>query len=616
MREWKQAVMPPKLGLSLLAAAALLSGPSCSGDDVAAPVNGTLEIITTTGGAEPDADGYAVTIDEGSETAIGANATLQLDNLELGNHTVRLAGMAGNCTVAGENPRTVSIAAGETGTISFIVTCTATTGSLQVTSSTSGPSPDADGYSLTVDGADRGSLGASGGIRVDGLTSGSHEVGLSGVAGNCRVEEGNPRAATVIAGQTVAVAFTIACTAPPANTGTLRIVTVTTGADLDPNGYAFVLDAGATQPVGVNATLTIGTVAPGSHTVALDGLAANCSIEGENPRDVVVSVGQTATLSFTVRCRTVSTSYRAIDLGTLGGRESKAYGINAAGAVVGSSRLGPDKDPSTMAAFLWKDGAMTDLGGRGEDCCATDHNIARAINARGQVVGSVDFADVGDPEAFLWDGESKIELGGLGGVESNAVANGINDAGQVVGTDLSGQSEMGSQQHVFLWQDGDIDDLGPGVAYGINTRGQIVGGNGHAFLWDNGIFTDLGTLGGSTSTAYAINPASRVVGNSTTTAGQEHAFLWRDGVMTDLGTLGGDRSVAYGINAAGQIVGSSNKVPGGPDRPLLWEDGVMTDLGTLGGSQGVAHAINGAGQIVGWSETAAGEIHATLWTRE
>jgi probable HAF family extracellular repeat protein len=37
------------------------------------------------------------------------------------------------------------------------------------------------------------------------------------------------------------------------------------------------------------------------------------------------------------------------------------------------------------------------------------------------------------------------------------------------------------------------------------------------------------------------------------------------------------------------------------------------DLGTLGGNKSVPNAVNNAGQVAGWSETAGGQIHATVW---
>src|SRR5689334_7332966 len=67
--------------------------------------------------------------------------------------------------------------------------------------------------------------------------------------------------------------------------------------------------------------------------------------------------------------------------------------------------------------------------------------------------------------------------------------------------------------------------------------------------------TDLGTLGGSGSTATAINASGQVVGYSDGPAGSAgHAFLYSSGQMKDLGTLGGE-SYAYGINSTGQVTG-------------------------------------------------------------
>jgi Tol biopolymer transport system component len=215
MGERRRRAVSRQAGLALLLAAAGLTGLGCAGEDVnSPPATGRLTITTNTSGPEPDADGYAVIINAEAETAIPASGTLQRDNLEAGSHSIRLTGMAANCTVAGENPRNVSIPAGETVTVTFELTCGATTGTLVVTSSSTGFFPDPDGYLITVDGESRGPLGGSDQRTLDNAPTGVHQIGLSGLIANCRVQGENPRPQEIVGGASAAVAFEIECAAP------------------------------------------------------------------------------------------------------------------------------------------------------------------------------------------------------------------------------------------------------------------------------------------------------------------------------------------------------------------------------------------------------------------
>jgi hypothetical protein len=267
--------------------------------------SGTLQISTTTSGTDQDPDGYSVRIDNASAQPIGVNANLTLINLSAAAHSVRLLGVAANCSVSGANPAQVAVPNGGTTSVAFSVTCTpntASTGGIQVTVATTGSSPDPDGYSMSVDGGTGQPIDVNGSRTVTNLAPGSHSVELSGVVENCTVGGDNPGTVAVIAGQNAPVAFTVACTTPPAGTGSMRITIATTGSSPDPDGYTLSIDGDQPQSIGVNGSRTVQSVQPGPHTVELGGTAQNCTVSGDNPRTVTVTAGQAATTSFAVSC--------------------------------------------------------------------------------------------------------------------------------------------------------------------------------------------------------------------------------------------------------------------------------------------------------------------------
>ena len=94
------------------------------------------------------------------------------------------------------------------------------------------------------------------------------------------------------------MAFAVACAAPGPITGTLQIVTVTTGPSQDANGYLISIDGGPGQPIGTSATVTLSNVTAVLHTIELQGLAPNCGITGDNPLGAAVGAGETARVSF------------------------------------------------------------------------------------------------------------------------------------------------------------------------------------------------------------------------------------------------------------------------------------------------------------------------------
>src|SRR2546425_875303 len=86
------------------------------------------------------------------------------------------------------------------------------TGVLQVTVSTSGADLPANGYTVSVDSGAGQPVSVNGKVSLAGLTAGSHSVSSYGAPPNCAPNGANTRAFDVLAGDTVLVAFDVACT--------------------------------------------------------------------------------------------------------------------------------------------------------------------------------------------------------------------------------------------------------------------------------------------------------------------------------------------------------------------------------------------------------------------
>ena len=293
-------------GRTLLVAATLGLWLACGGGGgLTAPTTGDIALTTSTTGETPDPDGYTLMLDGAAVQAIGTAATASLADVAPGAHQVGLTGIAGNCAVQGGNPRSVDVVVGETTAETMVVVCariTPGTGDLAVSVATTGVDADPDGYSVTVDGDAGRAIEVSGSVTVTALSVGDHRVGLAGVAANCTVAGDNPRTVAVPGGAVIEARFSVACTALPASTGTVTVTTTTSGPGLDPDGYAFAIGDGEAQPIGTTATVSVANVSAGATSVELSGLAANCEVGGQNPRDVVVPADGRVDVAFTVTC--------------------------------------------------------------------------------------------------------------------------------------------------------------------------------------------------------------------------------------------------------------------------------------------------------------------------
>jgi probable HAF family extracellular repeat protein len=300
-----------------------------------------------------------------------------------------------------------------------------------------------------------------------------------------------------------------------------------------------------------------------------------------------------------------------VDVGTLGGPNGTAVGVNANDVVVGSA----DTTAGARHAFAWTPkGGMVDLGTLGGS-----NSSAEAVNESGEVVGSAD--DGSTTRATLWtQAHVATPL-----APTTSAAHAINAAGDVAGEYFVGPA--GIMHAFFRSSTGEFVDLGTphGVgstfANAINANDEIVGYafGGDAFSWTpQAGMVDLGTLGGATSKAVGVDDDGDIAGTSDLANGTHHAFIWmgKKKKMVDLGTLGGESSQAVAINALGQVIGTS-RAADGSEQAFVWTKtrGVV-DLGTSAGRfASTAGAINAHGEVVGESYVRATNLDDAFFWR-
>jgi probable HAF family extracellular repeat protein len=287
--------------------------------------------------------------------------------------------------------------------------------------------------------------------------------------------------------------------------------------------------------------------------------------------------------------------YTVIDLGTLGGTYSVANGISNDGWVSGISTLRGD---TAQHAFLWRRGRMIDLGTLG----GPNSNNYFLPNDWGEVVGPSETSNP-DPLGedycgfgthliclpFVWWSGIMIPLPTLGGYNGGAA--GVNDQGEVVGAAENTTSDPTCvppqirQIEPVIWRAGRIHQL-------PNFPGDTVGA------------------------AHAINDKGQITGWSGNCAMTlVHAVLWENGRAIYLGSLGGTGDTeGLGINNQGQVVGYGYLAGNTTYDAFLWRNGVMTDLGTLPGDVASgALAINSKGQVVGGSVEPSQNVRGVIW---
>jgi len=282
--------------------------------------DGTLVVSTASRGSNPDQDGYLLAVDGIDALRLAATGTSRID-LPAGRHTLRLLGIAENCSVSPGTPHVVEVPSHGTISVAFEVTCLAI--GVLVSTTTTGVDIDPDGYRVKVDGIEVGILPGTGDL-LTGLEPGSRTIVLTGLAPNCTTEGPGSQTVTVVDSEIASVEFAVICTA---TSGVIGVVVAASGSNR--NGpYEAQVDGSTRLTVLRGSPGYLAAVPAGDHLVSL-AAPANCSVE-TSPQTVTVTVGaptrDTVEVTFVVVCQIEYGALR-ITVPTTGRPPSQPYGV-------------------------------------------------------------------------------------------------------------------------------------------------------------------------------------------------------------------------------------------------------------------------------------------------
>lgn len=222
----------------------------------------------------------------------------------------------------------------------------------------------------------------------------------------------------------------------------------------------------------------------------------------------------------------------------------------------------------------------------------------RRINASGVVAGGGALSNSAGAAATWSPPYTKVNT--LPHVGWGSYANGINDAGTVVGSS--------NKQQYNPSIDDSVKHLGPHSYGPLLKPVQWSGRNGNP--------TVLPTLF-SSANPFAINDAGTVVGSSDTPDYHIDSAYWVNGVVHDMGGRDGAFTSARGVSQGNWATGGSANFDGSAVQAFVWTGaGTLQYLPALDGPSGnsYAHGVNDhLGQVGGWSDHGTGHAPPTIW---
>ncbi|HKK24953.1 MAG TPA: IPT/TIG domain-containing protein, partial [Gracilimonas sp.] len=269
-------------------------GPEFTVEEVQQPK--TLEVVVSTQGTLQDEDGYTLSVTGQDDRIVQPNDNVLYNDILENSVQAELTGVADNCVVEGNNPRTIDLNNSDNaGYTEFTVSCSAPEPSITSIDPTSGST----GTEVVISGINFSSTASENTVEFNGVRAelnGATETELRAVVPGTATS--GPVTVTVNGITATGPDFTVI------QTGSIEVNTLTSGSELDADGYTLSVEGLSDQPIGINDTKLLNELPTGSYLVELSGIASNCQLSEElpNQRTLDVSANTTTSTTYSLSC--------------------------------------------------------------------------------------------------------------------------------------------------------------------------------------------------------------------------------------------------------------------------------------------------------------------------
>jgi alpha-tubulin suppressor-like RCC1 family protein len=370
----------------------------------------------------------------------------------------------------------------------------------------------------------------------------------------------------------------------------LVVTTVTSGSGSDVDGYRVNLDDVLWEDIGVDGSVMIVDVPEGEHVVTLEDVALNCTVEGDNPRSVIVPAGGVAETTFNVDCVEAKSPVSI----AAGNTHSCAVSADASGYCWGNASGGALGNGATAGSFSAPDSVrgglafMSIVAGAGHSCGLTADSVAYCwgLNNWGQLgIGTTSSLN---PLPLPVSGNLKLSKVTAGDSHTCAITN---------------------DEEAYCWGANGVGQVGDGTTVGRTTPVPVAGGYSFVAISAGAQHTCGITTGGTT---YCWgNGASGRLGNGATGIEPEPVVVSGDQYFRSVSAgghhtcgLADDAHVyCWGANSNGEL-GDNSAVMRLVPTPVHGE--VSYTAVFAGGWHSCAVATDGAAYC--WGYNASGEL--------